>query len=743
MFGLICLPYEVLANIVSHVDFDDVFSMGLTCKALNYFLTEESICKVIVQSKIRYSNEARQAERYGGGNSSALRRAVKRREALATANPYIVATVGFGDAYLYSKGVLCYTLDDRVRVLDLHNSAKHEVVISIPHLLRQCLAEIEDHPKGVFQVLYYSDKIISCIYKSSGQDSTAWLIAFSIRNRNILAVQELESTDKIFVRHNHRFLYYGTHSEIGVDGYKKWVIHGVEFQKKKWFDYKVHLPDMVGSEIGSTICFEFHNNYFYALSNQTSFEVEEIDWTSFYHCIRFPLNSPCKELLEKTENHSMWRRQHQEGPIDDRWTSLRLDEDESTGELKIVESRKEWALGSSRSQRTHYTTKIVFPNRTEEEDLDFDYVPAAPFSLSSGSFNGSTFNSGTATTSGSSSTSMASGSSNLASNASNLSSTLPTPASVKHHQDLSTLPNDPILKLLRPDDNPHHMAAPPRLASQTHPGNDGSSKPSITLSKCRIRHYHTSCNTFIDLVDDPCPTDWQGTQRLRLRCGSRRLGPLLSYPLTHPSKAGLRRPPSDDLHVALAEMYREGPICFWPPAQDPLHPNAQVDVLYRMLNPPTHLGNVEGTADERSMVYVTGGEGGPKAIVFIGFDPGMKLVGLKRWGGLGQKGVGEGPHIDGRATGCSGKEGELGKGKEYIDVGEADRTVVMERKGKGRELCTPAVQFVGGEAVVDFKTGVGRENTGGVKRNCWAWREKAMYRDIGLGFYFGLEKNMA
>jgi hypothetical protein len=74
-----------------------------------------------------------------------------------------------------------------------------------------------------------------------------------------------------------------------------------------------------------------HKDYFYALSNQTSFEGEEIDWTSFYHCIRFPLDSFCKALLEKTENKSMWRRQHQEGPIDDRLINLRLDVDESSG----------------------------------------------------------------------------------------------------------------------------------------------------------------------------------------------------------------------------------------------------------------------------------------------------------------------------------------------------------------------------------------------------------------------------
>lgn len=83
-------------------------------------------------------------------------------------------------------------------------------------------------------------------------------------------------------------------------------------------------------------------------------------------------------------------------------------------------------------------------------------------------------------------------------------------------------------------------------------------------------------------------------------------------------------------------MYREQPIVFWPPAQDPDGPpNEDLDAVYRLLNPPSHLGNVQGTADERSMVYVTGGCDKPQAIVFVGFDPAIRLVGLKRWGGLG------------------------------------------------------------------------------------------------------------
>jgi hypothetical protein len=49
MFGLLSLPYEVLSNVVTNIDFDDVFNLGLSCQGLKFLLKEESICKKIVQ----------------------------------------------------------------------------------------------------------------------------------------------------------------------------------------------------------------------------------------------------------------------------------------------------------------------------------------------------------------------------------------------------------------------------------------------------------------------------------------------------------------------------------------------------------------------------------------------------------------------------------------------------------------------------------------------------------------------
>ncbi|KAH7418782.1 hypothetical protein BKA64DRAFT_208162 [Cadophora sp. MPI-SDFR-AT-0126] len=752
MCGLTNLPYEVLANVADSLTFDDVVNLGKTSKHFSFLLTEERICKSVVQTKIKYSNEAQAAVKNSGGNARALRIAAKRRDAIATAYPFTIATVGFCDAYIYRKGILCYTLDDRIRILDLHRSAQEEFVVSIPGLLTQALPDISDNNIGTFKCLYYSDGILSCLYDASDEDSPTWPIAFHIKSRRILVAHELESIDEIFVRHNSQYLYYGTHSELGTDSYKKWVIYGYEYRTRKWFDYKVHLPDIVGSEIGSTVCFEFYRNYFYALSNQTSFEVEEIDWTSFYHCTRFPLNSPCKALLEKTVNKSMWRRQHQEGPIDDRWTSLSLDVDESTGELRIVEARKEWYLGCSNSQRTYYTTDIVFPPAKDypedssilpdtsplNQDFAFPTTSSwAPVAASDQSPSAEVSSSTAADTAIATSSSVA-----------DTTSTAETAASEPDddEQDISELPNIPLLRLLRKDDHPHHIIAPNRRPERTHPGNDGSTQLTHTLAKSRIRTYFTSCSTYLDLIDDPHPNDWEGKQRLRLRVGTRKLGPLLRDPVT-----GLIRGPNSDLNIALREMYRVLPIAYWPEAQNILEPDEHIDAIYRLMNPPSHLGNVEGTADERSLVYVTGGCDQPQALIFVGFDPSIKLAGVKQWSGRSklssnkQKGVGEGPHVDSRVSGFNSPsasmewtEGMQGQQEGvYVDVSEAHRTVSIDVKGKGKAIpgfSGPIVHVSSGSSSVDVGYSTNTQDVG--DRN-WIWLEDAMYRDIGLGFFFG------
>ncbi|KAH8746543.1 hypothetical protein F5883DRAFT_373993, partial [Diaporthe sp. PMI_573] len=84
---------------------------------------------------------------------------------------------------------------------------------------------------------------------------------------------------------------------------------------------------------------------------------------SHYHCFRFPVAAPKPKTTERSVKDKMWRRQHAEGPIDDRWSFIRLlrDEREPT-QLQVLESRKEWLAGSP-GRRNYYTTRLVFPDK--------------------------------------------------------------------------------------------------------------------------------------------------------------------------------------------------------------------------------------------------------------------------------------------------------------------------------------------------------------------------------------------
>jgi hypothetical protein len=142
-------------------------------------------------------------------------------------------------------------------------------------------------------LLQHADDILVCLFKAPRH--SPWLLAVEVGTGRRFASLQLETAQKIFVRHNSEYLLYGTHSFTGSHGHWEWVVHGYRFKEKQPFENKIYLENLVGCDIGLTVSFEIHGGYFYAVSNQTSFEVEEVDWTSFYHGYRFPLENASKE----------------------------------------------------------------------------------------------------------------------------------------------------------------------------------------------------------------------------------------------------------------------------------------------------------------------------------------------------------------------------------------------------------------------------------------------------------------
>ncbi|KAF3761082.1 hypothetical protein M406DRAFT_283015, partial [Cryphonectria parasitica EP155] len=551
------LPYEVVFMIVQNLSLEDTFHLSLSSRWLRYLIQDDRCCKPLLEALAVATAEVQEA-RISGKWSGALRRLVQRRQAIRAAAPFTAAILAVAESWLYSGGVLCHILDRTLRVLDVYGSQSEETVFDIRSLLHKKLPQPRGRRRYKFELLHYAEGFVSCLYSRSRPYSESFLVVLKVPEGSLVTTRPLESTCKLFVRNNADFLYFGTHSEIGEDGFRRWVLTNYDINGGQWARNKIHLIDMVGSDIGQSLCFEIIDGYFYGLSNQTSFEVNEVDWTSYYHCFRFPVDRPRQELTDRADKKQMWRRQHADGPIDDRWSFVRLVKNEETGQIQILESRKEWLDKRSSSQRAYYTTDIIWKSkRDDNQSNDTEATAGAGAGASS-----------------------------------------------KTH--------------LR---NPY----------KTHIGDDSSASVMITLSKCHIRSYHYESQAFLDLVDNPHPDDLSSKARLQLRSGSRQLRPA--------AQLGPDSPGHDKTlpHTArIMHLYKndgKNTITLWPPTPEEGEQAgadaAGLEKLGKIINPPSHTGNVKGVWDERSFVYSVGSNAdGVQAIVFVGFDPSLKLKGL-------------------------------------------------------------------------------------------------------------------
>ncbi|KAF2126796.1 hypothetical protein P153DRAFT_359141 [Dothidotthia symphoricarpi CBS 119687] len=471
------LPFDVLFHIASGLDFDDIIHLSHTCRQLKVLLNERTLCRRAVETHHPHTKEAQLAREEAITYKKALQSVYDRRSAISNAYPFSARVLDSGNSFLYRQGVICVLDGNTVRVSDVHSSLDtvHLDLTSLTRSKHNVASPLLSDAK--VSLLYYSDDILAVHVTNGSRPSNSHIYAISTNTNSphggrIIQAISIEACSRLFVRHTSRYLYYGTHTGTGDDGHRKWEIHGVSFDQQYPLpkcERPLLLENFHGNDIGSTVAFEIHDNYFYALSNQGTFEVEEVDWTSFYHVIRFPLDQPLPTAVEK--NDRLFRRQHAQGPIHDSWTDLTLQHDERTNQLMIVESRREWAQASSRQSRTFYTSDIKFPPKP--------------------------------------------------------SSTASSP--IIEPSDGPMLPeNDIYVDVLGSSDNPNYAPTPERLNWMAHPEfhEDVVSPRSFILARTKFRAYNHSCSSFLDLVeDDRCCNDPSAPPCLRLRIGSRRPAP--------------------------------------------------------------------------------------------------------------------------------------------------------------------------------------------------------------------------
>lgn len=193
----------------------------------------------------------------------------------------------------------------------------------------------------------------------------------------VITRRSLNSAHNIFVRNNTEFLYYGVQSDIG-DEDRQWVLEGFDFGKNEWFPDSLELGDVVGSDIDSTICFEIIGDHFYILTNSNCSGLTAYRYTSYYDFSRFPLDRPSNQNMEQPKKRDLFRRQNNEGIIDDRWTSLKIYTDDLSGEVRILESRDEKLWCNNFNTRTCYMKTLTMCPRLYETDEDDQYTEGYP-----------------------------------------------------------------------------------------------------------------------------------------------------------------------------------------------------------------------------------------------------------------------------------------------------------------------------------------------------------------------------
>lgn len=538
--------------------------------------------------------------------------------------------IGSGSSFLYRQGVIAYVRAGTIRILDVHNARKTEGVLLSEHVGLQIL---DTYCKNTETELYnLQDGLLTFMFH--GETDTigwqSWILLVEVDNYHSNNDQELDrvrlaidlwTSEDIVARNNRRHVCIMAPTGTSINGrHREWVCRVWDLDDPESRPMTIQVPNLAVSEIGQGLVFEIFDGYLYAVSTQSPFEMDEPEWTSFYTCFRFPLKNPHPLTLEKLR---IWRRHHQEGPINDLWTDLRLHKDEMTGKLFIIEARKEWTGGSSAQSRTWYRqalpTRFPCPEAAVDDDEEMvdvndqggnqHLVPPANQSQ------------------------------NLASSS---TSDQDPPYLLAMPPDYNESDHDPSSTALSLERRPGH----PRLLHNTHSeySSDAPAPPTVDsfiLAKSKYRAYNPSAAAFLDLVvdDRKQSTQSEWAQQIRLRIGSRRqASPLDQNGRSHKHCIdSYTKQPVPDSEL----RYVDQGTHLWPPSdapailQDLLNGNHISDYQYSTDESGCKtLGDITATSDERSIVYLVKEKGAPEdhqgQLILINFDEHIHFF-YKKW----------------------------------------------------------------------------------------------------------------
>lgn len=277
--------------------------------------------------------------------------------------------------YMYKNGLLAYVSDpSKLRFISLQGNVSDETVVDVRKLLDLKIPHFESCAEYQLRPVHYAHGIISCLFSRTGVDvGEGWLIFWAIESPNdSLRVIPLEEIHRLFVRNNSSHLYYGVTDLVDDDlGSDMWRLRGLDLKTGDKIAGSIPLSDFLGTTIGTDACFEVIDDFLYGVSSvATEDESAEPNAAenSFYYGFRFRMGH--HSSFEELPLCRSWRRHKQDGPLDERWSTLELVQDEATGIPTLYETRKEWNVHRPYSQRFCYRKELDFTPEPDDILLD-------------------------------------------------------------------------------------------------------------------------------------------------------------------------------------------------------------------------------------------------------------------------------------------------------------------------------------------------------------------------------------
>jgi hypothetical protein len=588
---------------------------------------------------------------------------------------------------------VCFSTTNSIHVLNLQGDGQTERVVSGKFFGQKVAVAGETASSAALlprslSLLGYNHEILT-VLSDFGPEKGCFLFAVNIGPNNggqrCLLQHRLRSTEQLFACHNDKYLYCGTLSARGSFGHNEWLIQGFNLRDSSKVTVEpVQLEHFAGSDTGMSVTFIIHDDHFYALSNQTSHESEEVNWTSYYHCISFALDSSDPDTRIK----AIYRRQDNEGPINDAFTDLGFQVDHETGELLIVECRKEWLQGRGRAIRTYYVQSW---DRALPYTKDWD-------------------------------------------------------------AENSVDPTEQISNTITPKDNAKFEKEPhPRVAKYTHKEfetDDLEGAREYLRAKTKWNGYDFNNQCYVDLVVDEVDDEgsWRKKERIRLRVACRVPASPIHWIGDRPEGVGQldyevlpRFKDRDGKYVQDSEdAWRSSEVSLWPG-----HGEDVPKDLDEILCPNGKAGEVKAKIGEEGIVYMVGptghcggrGEGDERALVFLGFESGWGFEGMKRMNGE--------LAIPRKKECIDNAMMESGSGEKRRACGQPDNPEIKRQKtedGAGSEHRT-STPVMATNAKAKAETSVDQKSVAPAPRERLLWMEKARYLTIGRGYWIGGPKS--